>query len=328
MTFVRTAKAAAVLAATALLASCGGDDDNQAPVSSSPAPARPADVPKPGGRTISDLARELGPGPVLSQAVSVLEAGERNRFAFGLFDRSRKQISQAQVALYTADDSGRNVQGPFIARWESLAVTPEFQSESVTADPDAAKSVYVSAVPFKRPGDYVVLGVVKLDERLVSADPIAVRVVEDSVVPEVGERAPRIQTPTLADVGGVIERIDTRVPPAPDLHEVDFADVVGKKPVVLIFATPALCQSRVCGPVVDIAKQVKAEHGDRAAFIHMEIFRDNEIEKGYREQVLAWKLQTEPWAFTVDASGRVAARLEGAFGARELEQAVEAAITR
>ena len=59
------------------------------------------------------------------------------------------------------------------------------------------------------------------------------------------------------------------------MHDVDFADVVGKEPVVLLFATPALCQSRVCGPVVDVAEQVKRDRGDDAAFIHMEIYEDN-----------------------------------------------------
>ena len=61
--------------------------------------------------------------------------------------------------------------------------------------------------------------------------------------------------------------IDTRVPPS-TMHEENFADVVGKEPVVLVFATPRLCQSRVCGPVVDVAEQLKAEYGDQAEFIH------------------------------------------------------------
>ncbi len=55
------------------------------------------------------------------------------------------------------------------------------------------------------------------------------------------------------------------------MHDVDFADALGKEPIVLLFATPALCQSRVCGPVVDVAEQVKRERPDDAAFIHLEI---------------------------------------------------------
>lgn len=313
-------------AATLLLASCGGDDgDDSGATSAAPPPATPADFPEPGSRTISQLRAEVGPGPVLSPAVSVLEVGDANRFAFGLFDRSRKQISQAQVALYVANADGEDVRGPFLAKWESLAVKPEFQSESVTADPDAARSVYVADLPFERAGDYQLLGLAKLDDRLVAADPIAVRVVREAPVPAVGEPAPRTSTPTLEDVGGVVERIDTRVPPAPDLHEQDFADVLGREPIVLVFATPALCQSRVCGPVVDITKQVKAAHEGEAVFIHMEIFNDNQFEKGFRPQVRDWNLPTEPWAFTVDRTGRVAARLEGAFSADELERALEAA---
>jgi hypothetical protein len=37
-------------------------------------------------------------------------------------------------------------------------------------------------------------------------------------------------------------------------------------------------------------------------------------------------LQTEPWLFTFDRSGRVAARLEGSFGVRGFERAIQAAL--
>jgi hypothetical protein len=126
-------------------------------------------------------------------------------------------------------------------------------------------------------------------------------------------------------VGGDLEQIDTRVPPSSQ-HETDFADVVGKEPVVLTFATPRLCQSRVCGPVVDVVEQVKADYEDQAEFIHMEVFVDNDVRQGYRPQLRAFRLPTEPWVFTIDAGGRIAARIEGAFGARELEAAVKKAV--
>ena len=112
------------------------------------------------------------------------------------------------------------------------------------------------------------------------------------------------------------------------MHEVDFADVVGKKPVVLLFATPLLCQSRVCGPVVDIAEEVMSERGKDADFIHMEIFEDNTVDKGYRPQVRDFGLPSEPWAFTIDRNGKVAARLEGAFSARELNAAIDKAVKK
>ena len=97
--------------------------------------------------------------------------------------------------------------------------------------------------------------------------------------PKVGERPPKIDTLTAADVGNDLEKIDTRVPPD-QMHKVDFAEVLGKKPIVLVFATPALCQSRVCGPVVDVAQQVADEYEPKADFIHQEVYVDNEIDQG------------------------------------------------
>ena len=98
-----------------------------------------------------------------------------------------------------------------------------------------------------------------------------------------GDRAPVVHTPTVDDVGGDLARSTPASRPT-TMHEDDLADVLGKEPVVLLFATPALCQSRVCGPVVDIAEQVKRERGDDVAFIHMEIYNDNNANKGLRPQ--------------------------------------------
>ena len=84
------------------------------------------------------------------------------------------------------------------------------------------------------------------------------------------------------------------------MHSDDLANVLGKKPVVLLFATPALCQSRVCGPVTDIAEQVKQQFGDRVAFIHQEIYNNNDINEGPRPQMGAFHLNTEPWAYVID----------------------------
>jgi hypothetical protein len=77
--------------------------------------------------------------------------------------------------------------------------------------------------------------------------------------------------------------------------------------------------------VNDVTEQLKSEHADEAAWIHMEIFEDNEVEKGLREQVTDFGLQTEPWLFAIDAEGKVAARLEGAFSLSEAEAALLAA---
>jgi len=314
--------AALLVALLAVVAPGCGDSDDDNGDEAAPPPAKAEDFPDPSGKTIAELRNELGPGPVLAPSVFELEPG-RNRIGFGIFDRARKQVITNKAALYVAPAGGGKVAGPFPARYESLEVKPQFQSEGVKADPDSATSVYVADVRFPRPGAYEVLAAVGLDDNLTAATSAAgpLRVVKDSAVPEPGEAAVSVHTPTVADVGGDLAQIDTRVPPS-TMHDADLADVLGSKPVVLLFATPALCQSRVCGPVVDIAEQVKAGHDGDAEFIHMEIFNDNEFDKGLRPQVAAWHLQTEPWLFTIDREGDVAARLEGAYSAPELEAAI------
>jgi hypothetical protein len=157
------------------------------------------------------------------------------------------------------------------------------------------------------------------------ASPTQVAVKADSAIPAVGERPPAIENDTLESASGDVDAIETRVPPD-DMHDVRFNDVLGKRPVALLFATPALCESRTCGPVTDILLQLKQTYGQRMAFIHQEVFVDNDPAKGYRKPLRDFQLQSEPWLFTIDSGGRIAARLEGAFGLETATRAIEAAL--
>jgi hypothetical protein len=67
--------------------------------------------------------------------------------------------------------------------------------------------------------------------------------------------------------------------------------------------------------------KAKPENSD-VAFIHMEVYRDNRIDKGIRPQMAAFHLLSEPWLFTFNRAGKVAARVEGAFSERELDDAI------
>jgi hypothetical protein len=317
----------AALLVCALLAGCGCDDsssgDQQAPPT-----AQAKDFPKPNGKPLAELLKETGGnGPVLAPSGLELRTG-KHRFGFALFTRSREQITDASVAIYVAPAGGGPARGPYLARWESLAVRPQFQSRQTASDPDAANSIYTAEIPFEKPGQYDLVGIARIGGKLVPATTpspgVVVKKESPDPIPALGTSPPRIHTPTVAEVGGDVASIDTRLPPS-SMHDADFADVLGKKPVVLLFATPQLCQSRVCGPVVDVAEQVKSISDDDVEFIHMEIFRNNRIDDGVRPQMAAFHLQTEPWLFVFDRSGKVAARIEGAFSERELEQAISKA---
>jgi hypothetical protein len=301
-----------------LVAGCGSSSGE----SSQPAPSA-ADFPSAKGKTLTQLLRDSRAEPakvVIAPAAQAFEVGE-NRYPFGVFTVGNEQVENANVALYFAkDEKSGPVIGPLPAREASLEVKPAYRAAG--EDPDQAKNVYVvPKVDFNRKGPWVGVAMEQGKKGLEAARVSAPTVVGENQVPKIGEKAPLIHTPTVSDVHGDLSKIDTRIP-HDQMHKVDYADAFGKQPIVLVFATPALCQSRVCGPVVDVAQQVADQYKGKAAFIHMEVYNDNEISKGIRPQLEAFNLETEPWTFLIDRHGIIRDRIEGAYGVPELEQAM------
>jgi hypothetical protein len=327
----------AALAAAVTLAGCGGSDPERSAVEQLPAegglrekvsaaasPSK-ADFPAAEGRTLQEIADQIGGGPEAALATSVLTVGA-DRLAFGVIDPAGAFV-YGKSAVYVAPTPDSVAQGPFPAPADILVTEPAYRSKQAAAESDPFAAVYEAQVRFRKPGTHFVLTVTDQGGGKLVAAPAEVKVKSKAAdpIPDVGERAPRVETDTLASAKGDVESIDTRQPPS-DLHEESFADLVGNKPVALLFSTPQLCQSRVCGPVTDIALQVAAKYGDRMEFIHQEVYVDNQPGKGLRPPLQAFNLRTEPWLFVVDASGRVTARLEGSFGLKAFERAVQTAL--
>jgi hypothetical protein len=302
-----------------LLVGCGDEDGASEASNEGPPPA--AQFPAAGASLEEVLANSQATDEVVvSPAGQVYTPGE-NRFGFGVFTVEREQITDAEVAIYAAHGSDGRPIGPFPARVESLETEAAYRAQTTAEDPDAAVALYVTELPLDRRGEWRVAALAREGDEYLAARLPSIEVAEHPEIPDIGDPAPRVHTPTVDDVGTVAE-IDTRVPPD-TMHDVDLADALGDKPVVLVFATPALCQSRVCGPVIDIAEQVKAETDEDVAFIHMEVYEDNDPSKGLRPQLRAFGLPTEPWLFAIDRSGKVACRFEGGFGVEDVRTAVD-----
>lgn len=347
---------ACLIAASSLIAGCGGGSGSTGggSGSSESAQSRPAppksEFPAPRGRTLTELITdtEARSELVVSPAALAFYRGE-NRYSFGVFERDSRQITDAEVALYyakiptpspgarsKAGDKGQVAKaeaqaleepavGPFPAAIESLATKPAFRARTTAEDLGAARVVYSAQLNFPSDGEWRLAAVIKAGDEMIATPLPSATVGEFTDIPRPGQAAPAVHTPTAADVGGDLGKITTRIP-ADTLNKVDYADALGKEPIVLLFATPQFCQSRVCGPVVDVAEQAKQEYGDKAAFIHMEIYNDNDPGKRARPQVRAFHLPTEPWLFTIDRNGTVSAAVEGAFGIEEMDRAVDKAI--
>jgi hypothetical protein len=320
---MRVAAALATLFAAVALVACGsgsnGDGATTAPVSAPNA----SEFPKGDGQSLAQLVGKYPEGPIMAQTVSMGRKG-KNRVAFALFDVARKQVTGAQVAIYVLDKKLKNAKGPYVATPQSLDVKPQYRSQQTAADLSFNQTVYSADVNLPKNADYVIAGIAKLNGKTYRTSQFSLPHPKGALPPDIGDKAPVVHTQTAADVGGNLSSIDTRQPPLPELHKQDFADALGSKPAVLLFATPQLCQSRVCGPVDDVTFQVASDpKNSDVAFIHQEIYNGNEVSKGFRPQVAAFNLPTEPWAFIVDKNGIIRDRIEGAFSATELQAAVD-----
>ena len=325
----------AVIAAVFALAGCGGgssgDGDSarnvpksgglQAKVREASAP-KASEFPSVDGRSLQEVADSMQGGPEVGLAGQTYITGD-NRLAFGVIDSQGKFV-YGKTAVYIAPTPDAPAQGPFPAPADVLVTDPAFRSRQAASETDLFAAVYGADVKFSKPGNWTLLTATQSGGGLLAA-PSQVKVVKPGKddIPQVGEAAPRVETDTIASAKGDEESIDTRIPTAPELHQESFADVVGKKPVALLFATPQLCQSRVCGPVTDIALQMKAKYGDKMTFIHQEVYNANDANKGLRAPLTAFKLESEPWLFVIDKRGRITARLEGSFGLDAFENAVK-----
>ena len=319
----------ALLSLALLVAGCGGGDGDSGDNTSqntaeAPAAANAADFPSAEGKTLDTLRGSLPKGGEMSPStVYSLKVGD-NRLGFALFTTDRKFIPDAQVAVYTTASNGSDVKGPYPARFESFAIKPQYQSRTTAADLENAKGVYVADVPIDRKGKRVITALAKIDGKMTqtSGFELPIGTAQNPKTPQVGDAPPDVHTKTVTDVAGDAESLTTRVPPAEELLKDDFADVVGKKPTVITLSTPLLCQSRVCGPVVDVVEQVRAETKGDVSFIQQEIYKDNQVDKGFRPEFAAWKLPSEPWTFVVGKDGKIKTVLEGAFSTGELQKAV------
>lgn len=325
-------------------AGCGSSSTPDAPKSGdAPAPRGPSSAalraqlakatnvtastfPAAGGRTLRQIADSLdGGGPQLAFATQTLETGRDQRVAFGVVD-PKTGFVYAPTALYIGRSESSKAAGPFPAPADLLITDPPYRSQTAAAEGDPFAAIYTASATLGKPGKYFVLAVSEVNGKTIgSTGQITVLAPKDDPIPNVGDMAPKVDTDTLTSAGGDIKKIDTRVPPD-DMHADDLKDVLGKKPVALLIATPALCVSRVCGPVVDIAAQLKKTYGSRMVFIHQEVWKDNKINTDLRAPLKAFHLQTEPWLFVMDRTGRITARLEGSFGFRAFENAIKSGL--
>jgi hypothetical protein len=277
-----------------------------------------APAPKPTAAAAPNpLVKPRGSGAELTalQASTELALG-RNRFAMGLIDAQNQAITSgtAHVEFFKVQQGGtaekrsdapavfRTVGGPSRGIW---VVNTSFDE----VGPWGAQ------VSLQRPGD---------------TTPKVARMSFDVQAkfsaPGYGDPAPRSNTPTTADTD--VSKICSNTPPC-ELHQLSVAGALepGQKPLVVVFATPALCTSQLCAPELDAVVQLHTTYADRANFVHVEIYEYPFDGQHEVSTVSEWNLPSEPWTFVVDRTGVVRDRFEGAAPVEELEPALQSLLT-
>ena len=235
-------------------------------------------------------------------------AEREQRASFGLVDAAGNDVLGGAPRVWISD--GTTVEGPF------AAVSRRYEEVVLPGDP---RGFYVTTMSIPRPGIATVL--VEHDGSYGTA---ALQPRRRPLVPGVGEHAVAIPTPTVRNDRG-IAALCTREPPCP-MHQQRLDRVLGDGvPVVFTIASPKLCTSRTCGPVVNEILHVRRSHRDGAHFLHAEVYATG-TPTVLAPTSEAWRIESEPWTFVIDGDGVIRTRFEGPVVADEIEPALAALI--
>jgi hypothetical protein len=259
-----------------------------------------------------------------------------NRLTLGLADEGAL-LTGAQVTLRVYRLAERPEDEPDVAdlRFEQLATPRSIANNNDHIHGDGAvhvhegptSTVYVAIVEFDSSGWWGIEADVTLDGATHEGLRANFWVREATDEPAIGDPVPRSEQVTLRDVDDIAE-IDSTNPANPEFHELTVAEALDTgRPVLVAFVTPAFCQTRFCGPVMEeVILPTYEAYGDRIEVIHIEPFDLQAARSGTYlpvPTVSEWGLLTEPFLFVVDSDGTVAAKFEGIMEAEEVAAALD-----
>jgi hypothetical protein len=186
------------------------------------------------------------------------------------------------------------------------------------------RGVYVVETPLTTPGNWRGKVAIAGHGEVSLAFPVSANP-DTPIVGAMGRAVPSPTTAAPLGVDPLCTRTDDRNNPAPcPFHQTSLDQVMGTgKPVIVMFATPARCQSRYCGPVLDQLISLAPEYQDRITPIHVEIYKDLTSNDLVPATDTWLGISGEPWIFAMDGTGRITGRLSGAFATDEIRALID-----
>ncbi|MHB8376563.1 MAG: TlpA family protein disulfide reductase [Dehalococcoidia bacterium] len=313
--FLRATLAATAGGAVLYAVGCGSSGSQGAATATGAAGGTPASTANPAGITPSLLTTEF-------------VAHQDNRFAVGLLNGQGQLVKDAKVHLrfFTIGADGKTgaFRGEGDATYQELNMpgAHAHDKSAGAAVTDDTVSFYEVNTPFDQAGKWgVEITATPNDGSKPSQVRVPFEVLATLQSPGLGTVPPASHNDTFAtnlDKASLC----SRVPPC-TLHDKVIADVLGKgRPLVVQFSTPAFCQTRFCGPVLEVLLSQVPQYRDRVGFVHIEVWQDFQLQK-YRPAVQEWRLPGEPYTFFMGKDGKVVGRLEAIFTGQELTKALE-----
>lgn len=312
---------AMLLAALLLLGACGGgSDDEETEESSDEATTYVAQV----------ASYELVAGREQRFLTGIVASGTGAVVSFGTVDLEFFYLGTREEPVDPPEPRG-SAEATFIPI--AGRGVPEEEDEPREVRPSEGLGVYeATGVTFDEAGTWGLRVEATIDGEDVIAN-TAFPVRAEPRVPAAGMPAPRTENPTIASLGANSPALDSRADedeavPDPEMHETTVAAALAAgRPVVLVISTPVYCVSQFCGPITDRVGELQETYGDRAEFIHIEVWEDFE-EKKINAAAREWlqpggtgDLQ-EPWVFLVGGDGIVKERFDNVASDKQLEDAV------
>lgn len=144
-----------------------------------------------------------------------------------------------------------------------------------------------------------------------------------------GQPMAAVETPTFTDARGV-DPICTRSPMC-ELHDRTLAEAISRRaPIALLIGTPQFCQTGVCGPVLDLLLEQRAEF-PTVQFLHAEVYEQpngggDPASRGLTPAVSAFGLSFEPSLFVSHPNSLIATRLDNIFDRGEIRSALQSVV--
>ena len=264
-----------------------------------------------GTATETSTPSPTGPGLQAEIVASELLPGLQ-RFPVGILDQNTP-VNDATVHVRAFSVAGNTLQ----LKGESDA---PFRGAGLEG-----RGLYVAHLRFDAAGTWVAEITAQRPNGAQKVIRLPFKVTDQPTVPAPGQPAPKSHNPTARDVPDV-SYIDSGQPPD-DMHQLSIADAIAQhRPTLVVFATPAFCVSRTCGPQVHAVQQLEPRYRDRLTFIHVEVYQDYKPDPSKRrltDTFVAWRFQTEPWVFLIDSKGIIRDRFEATADTDELSAAID-----